>query len=108
MGQIPQDGEDGQNVAFFWSSAVTKRFDFLNFSTVLKRFWPGHSKNVIVLVLAHLEPQLELEREFTHFLSHFLQAWIIWKQPFDALIGSVIWDMDGQGKGEQKNSNTYI
>ena len=30
MGQIPQDGENGQNVAFFhffWSSAVTKRFE---------------------------------------------------------------------------------
>ena len=31
MGQFPQDGENGQNVAFcsfFWSSTVTKRFDF--------------------------------------------------------------------------------
>ena len=35
MRQIPQDGENGQNVAFlfiFWSSTVTKRFDFFNFS----------------------------------------------------------------------------
>ena len=35
MGQFPQDGENGQNLAFiylFWSSAVTKRFDFFNFS----------------------------------------------------------------------------
>ena len=35
MGQIPQDRENGQNVAFFhnfWSSAVTKRFDRFNFS----------------------------------------------------------------------------
>ena len=31
----------------------------LIFSTVLKRFWPGHSKDVFVLVLAHLEPKLE-------------------------------------------------
>ena len=30
------------------------------FSTVLKRFWPLDSKNVFVLVLAHLEPVLEL------------------------------------------------
>ena len=30
------------------------------FSTVLKRFWPLHSKNVFVLVLAHLEPELKL------------------------------------------------
>ena len=45
----------------FWSSAVTKRFDFFQlFSAVLKRFCPLHSKNVFVLVLAHLEPELEL------------------------------------------------
>ena len=34
MGQIPQDGENGQNVAFFlffWSSAVTKRLFFSTF-----------------------------------------------------------------------------
>ena len=37
MGQIPQVGENGQNVAlflFFWSFAVTKQFDFFNFSQV--------------------------------------------------------------------------
>ena len=33
---------------------------FRIFSTVLKRFRPGDSKNVFVLVLAHLEPELEL------------------------------------------------
>ena len=32
---------------------------FRFFLTVLKRFCPGHSKNVFVLVLAHLEPGLE-------------------------------------------------
>ena len=35
MGQFPQDGENGPNVAFVkknWSSAVTKRFDFFNIS----------------------------------------------------------------------------
>ena len=32
----------------------------LIFSTVLKRFCPWHSKNVFLLVLAHLEPELEL------------------------------------------------
>ena len=31
MGQYPQDGENGQNVAFFWSSAFTK----LTFQTFL-------------------------------------------------------------------------
>ena len=37
MGHFPQDGESGQNVDFFifWSSAVTKWFDF--FSTFLNR-----------------------------------------------------------------------
>ena len=63
MGQFPQDGEKGQNVAFFicWSSAVTKWFDFFQlFSTVLKRFCPVHSKDVFILVLAHIEPELEM------------------------------------------------
>ena len=36
MGQFPQDGGNGQNVAFFWFSAVIKRFDFFNFSQL---FW---------------------------------------------------------------------
>ena len=56
MGQIPQDGENGQNVAFFlffWSSAVTKRFNFFNFCQL---FWTDFvrldAKNVSVLVLA--------------------------------------------------------
>ena len=59
MGQFLQDRENGQNVAFlfiFWSSAVTKRFDFFDFSQL---FWRDY-KNVFVLVLAHLEPELEL------------------------------------------------
>ena len=30
------------------------------FSLVLQRFCLGHSKNVFVLVLAHLEPELEM------------------------------------------------
>ena len=59
MGQFPQDGENGQKVAFFWSSAVTKRCELFN-SSVLKKFCPGHSKDVFVLVLAHLELELEL------------------------------------------------
>ena len=33
---------------------------FRLFSTVLKRFCPGDSKNVFVLVLPHIEPELEL------------------------------------------------
>ena len=33
---------------------------FQLFSAVLKRFCPEHSKNVFLLVLAHLEPELEL------------------------------------------------
>ena len=59
MGQFLQDGENGQNVAFFWSSAVTKQFDFFNFSQLFL-FCPLDSKNVFVLALAHLEPELEL------------------------------------------------
>ena len=62
MGQVPQDGEIRQNVAFFIfrSYAVTKRWFFSIFSTVLKRSCPLHSKNVFVSVLARLEPELEL------------------------------------------------
>ena len=63
MGQFPQDGENGQNVAFFYflgGFAVTKWFVFQLFSTVLKTFCPLDFKNVFVLVLAHLEPKLEL------------------------------------------------
>ena len=59
MGQFLQDGENGQNVAFFWGSAVTKQFDFFNFSQLFL-FCPLDSKNVFVLVLTHLEPELEL------------------------------------------------
>ena len=33
---------------------------FQLFSTVLKRFCPLDSKNVLVLILAHREPELEL------------------------------------------------
>ena len=33
MGQIAQDGENGQNLSlFFWSFTVTKQFDFFKFS----------------------------------------------------------------------------
>ena len=40
---------------------MTEQFDFFQlFSTVLNRFCPWHSKNVLVLVLAHLEPVPEL------------------------------------------------
>ena len=46
---------------FFWGFAVTKRFYFFQLLlTVLKRFCPLDSKNVLVLVLAHLEPELGL------------------------------------------------
>ena len=56
MGQIPQDRENGQNVAFFFyflklCCDQTVRF-FKLLSTVLKRFCPLQSKNTSVLVLA--------------------------------------------------------
>ena len=63
MGQFIQDRENGQNVDFFIFLELrcdqTVRF-FQLFSTVLKRFCPWHSKNVFILVLAHLEPEQEL------------------------------------------------
>ena len=63
MGQIPQEGENGQNVfyfLFFWSSTVIKRFDLFNFSLLFWReFCSLHSKNVF-FVLAHLELKLGL------------------------------------------------
>ena len=58
MGQFPHDGENGQNVAFLYFLELCCDQTVLCFQlswTVLKRFWPGHSKNVFLLVLAHLE-----------------------------------------------------
>ena len=63
MSQTPQDGEIGQNVAFSIFLKLycdQKVWFFQRFSTVLKRFCPLDSKKVFVLVLAHLEPKLEL------------------------------------------------
>ena len=64
MGQFPQDGENGQNVAFFYFSFGALLWPngliFQLFSIVLERFCPLQSKNVFVLVLAHLKPELEL------------------------------------------------
>ena len=64
MGQFPQDGENGQNVAFsyfFWRCGVTKRFDFFNFSQLFWRdFFPLDFKNVFVSVLANPGSELEL------------------------------------------------
>ena len=40
MGQFLQDGENGQNVAFFWNSALTKQFEFFNLSQFLRRHMP--------------------------------------------------------------------
>ena len=69
MGQFPQDGENGQKLAFFLELWCDQTIWFFKlFSTVLKRFWPGHSKNVFVLVLAHLEPEQEL-----------FEVWVLYK-----------------------------
>ena len=44
-----------------YGSAVTKQFDFFNFSQLFwEDFCPLDSKNAFVLVLAHLEPELEM------------------------------------------------
>ena len=46
---------------FFWELCCDQMVLFFQlFSTDLKRFCPLHSKNVFVLVPAHLEPELEL------------------------------------------------
>ena len=55
MGQIPQDGENGQNVAFKKKLKLCCDQTVIFFhilSTVLKRFCPLDAKNVSVLVLA--------------------------------------------------------
>ena len=60
MGQFPQDGENGQKVAFFFGALLWPNdlifSSFLNCSEEILpvRFY------VFVLVLAHLEPELEL------------------------------------------------
>ena len=45
---------------FFGALLLPNGMIFQLFSTVLKRFCPLHSKNVFVLVLTHLESELEL------------------------------------------------
>ena len=59
MGQFPQDGGNGQNV-FFLELCCDQMVWFFNFSQMFLRFWLEHSNNVFVLVLAHLEPDVEL------------------------------------------------
>ena len=63
-GEFPQGGENGQNVAFlnfFLELCCDQKVWFFQlFSAVLKIFCPLDSKNVFILVLAHLESQLEL------------------------------------------------
>ena len=60
MGQFPQDGEKWSKCGIFLALLWPNGLIFQLFSTVLKRFCPGHSKNVFVLALAHLEPELKL------------------------------------------------
>ena len=63
MGQIPQGGENGENVAFFICLKLhcDQTLWFFSVSlTVLKRLCTLDFKNVLVLVLPHLEPELEL------------------------------------------------
>ena len=59
-GHFPQDGETGQNVAFFFITfgalLLSNGLIFLNCSEIL----PVGFLNVFVLVLAHLETELEL------------------------------------------------
>ena len=74
MGQIPQDGENGQNVAFFLIF-LKLCFDhtvifFQLLSTVLKRFCPLDAKNVSVLVLA-----IFLIEQFSPFLPQIGDFW---------------------------------
>ena len=45
---------------FFYLCCDQTVWSFQLFPTVLKRFFPLDPKNVFVLVLAHLEPELEL------------------------------------------------
>ena len=50
----------GKMVKIWYFLVFKKKLFFQLISTVLKRFWPGNYKNVFVLVLAHLKPELEL------------------------------------------------
>ena len=50
----------GKMVKIWHFLVFLKELFFQLISTVLKRFWPGNYKNVFVLVLAHLKPELEL------------------------------------------------
>ena len=79
---------------FFWSSTVTKQFDFfIFFSTVLERFYPLQSKNVFVLVLAYFfevaittetETETETDTEMKWFGDTVTQFWLFltsWETP---------------------------
>ena len=74
MGQIPQDGENGQNVEFFYfflklcCDQTVRVFQLL--STVLKRFCLVHPKNVSILVLA-----IFLIEQFSPFLPQIGDFW---------------------------------
>ena len=63
--QIIWVGENSQIVTFLFSIFFLALLRptvwlFRLFSTVLKRFCLGNSKHLFVLVLAHIEPELEL------------------------------------------------
>ena len=55
-----QDEENGQNVAFFYFFGALLWPNGLIFSTFLNCSEKKFTKNVSVLALAHLEPELEL------------------------------------------------
>ena len=54
-----------------------KKLFFQLISTVLKRFWPGNYKNVFVLVLAHLKPELELFEDREILLLQIINTIIV-------------------------------
>ena len=81
-GQFLQDGKNGQNLAFlkkFLKLCCDQNVWFLQlFSTVLMRFCPLQSKNVFVLVLAHLEPLhltwKKLDDDFLNVLKNIAKS----------------------------------
>ena len=57
-GQFSKDGENSQNLAFFFGALLSQ--NGMMFSIFLKRFCLLVSKIVFVFILAHVEPELEL------------------------------------------------
>ena len=74
MGQFPQDGENGQNVEFLYFFGAVLWPNGFTFSTFLNCF-----EEILPLVLAHLDPELELFEVWEIMVGQITITIIAWK-----------------------------